>query len=363
MSENRQLTVKSLLSQDGYKQRFSEILKERTPQFIASITSQCAAGALANVNPNSVIAAAFTAATLNLPIDKNLGFSWIIGYKGVAQFQMGYKGYIQLALRTSQYSRLNAFGVNTEALGGFDDVGEPIIDFEKLDETLEPVGYAVIWKLVNGFRKCVYWSKAKVEKHARRYSHSFGKGASSPWTSNFDEMALKTVISNGLKRWGILSTELQRAFQHDQNAQMEVDSEIIYSDNEQPKLDNPTVEDLVGAKIENLESVEQSVDSPRNAEKAGDEPTTSLGSHEGSTPSALTDPDLKTSLVKKIEKRVADEGLQLRYFISAVASLPNMSTTLKLLSELNAETLDSLDEQLDELIEKAKGIQERREKK
>jgi recombination protein RecT len=142
---------------------------------------------------------------------------------------MGYRGYIQLALRTGQYERINAFPVNIEALAGFDDVGEPVIDFDLLDDTKEAVGYAIVWKLTNGFRKCVYWSRCRVERHGRRYSRAF-RGRSSLWKSNFDDMALKTVIAHGLKRWGILSIEMQQAFRHDQGAQVDIDAEITHPD-------------------------------------------------------------------------------------------------------------------------------------
>ena len=229
MSTEKQLTVRALVTQPAYQARFAEVLKNRAPQFILSITSQCDGGPLAKVDPKSVVAAAFVAATLDLPIDRNLGMAWIVPYKGTAQFQLGYRGFIQLALRTAQYERLNAFTVNAEAWGGMDDFGEPVIDFSKLEEEKEAVAYAFKFRLKTGFVKCVAWTKAKVEKHAKRYSQSFGAG-SSPWKTHFDEMALKTVIANGLKKWGILSIELQQAFAHDQGAQIDIDADVQFPD-------------------------------------------------------------------------------------------------------------------------------------
>ena len=228
-------SVKSLISQASCQRRFADVLHDRAPQFLAGLMSQCVAGPLAQVNPGSVIAAAFVAARLDLPVDRHLGFTWIVPYQGQAQFQMGYRGYIQLALRTGQYERINAFSVNVQALGGFDDFGEPIIDFTRLDDTHEAIGYAIIWKLSNGFRKCIYWSRAKVQKHARRFSRSFIRAAGSPWSAYFDDMALKTVISHGLRKWGILSPELQQAFRHDQGSQVDIDAEVSFPDGIAPE--------------------------------------------------------------------------------------------------------------------------------
>ena len=223
-------TLQSLLRQDAYRKRFEQVLSDRAPQFISSILSLGAT--MPDVEPRSILASAAIAASLNLPIDKNLGFAWIIPYrKGdrkLASYQMGYKGYIQLALRTSQYARMNAKTVNAEALNGYDNVGEPVIDWTKLDETKPVVGYVFAFRLVNGFTKTAFWTKSKVEAHAKRYSQSYRGGYDSPWKSDFDAMALKTVISNELRHWGILSVEMQSALVEDQGVHVDVDSEVIY---------------------------------------------------------------------------------------------------------------------------------------
>lgn len=211
-------TLSDLLKAPAYAQRFKEVLKDRADQFISSVLS--VGNTMPDVEPRSIIASAMNAAALNLPVNKNLGFAWIVPFKKagvkVAQFQMGYKGFIQLALRTGTYERINAKPINQEALGGFDSVGEPIIHWDKIDETKPSVGYVVAWRLINGFTKVCYWDKTKVEAHAQRYSESYKGGHDSPWKSDFDKMALKTVIKNELSRWGILSIELERAFNTDQ---------------------------------------------------------------------------------------------------------------------------------------------------
>lgn len=237
--------VKTLLRADAYKKRFEEVMGKRAPQFMASIANTANQSGLRAAEPKSIIAAAFVAATLDLPIDRNLGFAWVVPYNGkqgtLGQFQMGWKGYVQLALRTSQYRRLNAQAVNAEAFDGYDEIGEPKIDWSRFDPIKPIVGYVMAWQLVNGFTKVCYWTKERVEAHARRYSQSYRGGYDSAWKTHFDEMALKTVIMNELRRWGILSIEMQRAYEHDQGAQQDVDSEVEFIDN--MKVVEPVIED------------------------------------------------------------------------------------------------------------------------
>lgn len=222
-------SLKALLESPSYLKRFEEILGKRTPQFVSSLLSVGTALG-SNTEPKSIITAAMTAATLDLPIDKNLGFAWIVPYKGKGQFQMGYKGYIQLGLRTGQYERMNARQVNAEAFQGWDEVGEPIIDWSQIDESKPTVGYVFAFKLVNGFTKIAYWPRERVEEHAKKFSQSYGGKYDSPWKSNFDAMALKTVIKNELARWGILSIEMQQAIKLDQATQEDIDAEPHYLD-------------------------------------------------------------------------------------------------------------------------------------
>src|ERR1035437_9128986 len=164
-------TLKGLLDSAAYKGRFEQVLRDRGPQFCASLI-QVVNGtpALKSCEPNSIIASAMTAATLDLPIEKNLGFAHLVPYKGVCTFQMGYKGFVQLALRTNQYARMNACKINAEAYKGSDEVGEPIIDWEKLDETKPAVGYFFGFKTTSGFIKGIYWTVEKTMAHAKQYS-------------------------------------------------------------------------------------------------------------------------------------------------------------------------------------------------
>jgi recombination protein RecT len=311
--------VKQLLSQDQYKKRFEEILRDKAPQFMASITNQMAGSyQLQKCKPESVIAAAFIAATLDLPIDKNLGYAWIIPYgqgQGqnktyVAQFQMGWKGYVQLALRSGCYQGINAFPVNEEARGRmdpktksmvyYDEIGDPIINFDRLDKTKPAVGYGCAWRLTTGFVKVCYWTKEEVQAHSLRYSQAVKSGKKdSPWFGEFDKMALKTVLSNSLRRWGIMSIEtrqMQQAMSYDQGAQDYIDAEVTFPDGseEEPSDDerageettssdsNPSLADQLRAKREaknaapetpaETEPVADSSPSPEEPKEATEEP-------------------------------------------------------------------------------------------
>jgi len=224
--------LKALL--EKYKSSFQRVLGERAPQFMSSVIQVANSSRyLKACKPESVVSAAMTAAVLDLPIDKNLGFAHIVPYGDMAQFQLGYKGIVQLALRSGQYLQMNAKPINAEAFCGFDNVGDPIIKWDKLDETKDEIGYAFAWKLVTGFIKCVYWPKEKVEAHAAKYSQAYKKKKmDSPWFTNFKSMALKTVVKDGISHWGIMSVQMQKAILEDQGSHVSVDDDtIVYPDN------------------------------------------------------------------------------------------------------------------------------------
>ncbi|MCY8199827.1 recombinase RecT [Bacillus subtilis] len=212
-------TMKGLLSSPAVMKRFEEVLGKRASQFTASILSLYnGEQMLQKAEPMSVISSAMVAATLDLPVDKNLGYAWIVPYGGRAQFQLGYKGYIQLALRTGQYKFINCIPVHEGELQKWNPLTEEIeIDFEKR-ESDAVIGYAAYFELLNGFRKTVYWTKAQVEKHKKKFSKSdFG------WKNDWDAMALKTVLKAILSKWGILSVEMRKAVIEDDEARERID--------------------------------------------------------------------------------------------------------------------------------------------
>ena len=205
------ITLKALLNSDSVKKRFEEVLGKRSQQFATSILNLYNSETqLQKCEPMSIISSAMVAASLDLPVDKNLGYAWIIPYGNRAQFQLGYKGYIQLALRTGQYKHINVIEVYEGELQKWDRLTEEFeIDFDKRKSDVV-VGYAAYFELINGFRKTVYWTKEEVERHRKRFSKSdFG------WKNDWDAMAKKTVLKNMLAKWGILSIEMQKAFIED----------------------------------------------------------------------------------------------------------------------------------------------------
>lgn len=241
MSESNQLierpqTVKDYLALPAYRDRFHEVMGKRANQFMASIVACANMPGLKDAEPRSVIAAAMVSATLDLPVNPTLGMAHIVAYGDrtgakVAQFQIGYKGFIQLALRSGQYKRLNAGPVNEEVFAGYDIVGEPSLDWMQYDPTKPTTGYFCAFEMLNGFTKVVYWPRKQVEQHAKRFSKAYQKGyQSSPWVSDFDAMATKTVIKAALTKWGYLSVEMQKAASHDQAVQTDVDAEPTYID-------------------------------------------------------------------------------------------------------------------------------------
>lgn len=210
--------VKSLMASDAVKKRFDEVLGKRAPQFMASIVN------LTNSSPElqqadgmSVIQSAMVAAALDLPVDKNLGYMWIIGRKDnqrggqvFASPQLGYKGYIQLALRTGQYRKINVIDVYEGELVSWSRITEELVLDEDAKASDAVVGYSASFELINGFRKRVYWTRDQVAKHKARFSKT-----AMVWNSDFDAMARKTVLKSMLSLWGILSIEMQQAFAED----------------------------------------------------------------------------------------------------------------------------------------------------
>lgn len=213
--------LKNLLTSDEIRNRFMEVMGQRAPQFIASILNTVyLSDSLRNADPNSIISSAMTAAALNLPIDPNLGFAWLIPYKDnqrggrqFARFQMGYKGYIQLAQRSGQYADLNTTRIYEGENIKVDRLtGRITLNGKRTGDRV--IGYAFYFRLLNGFEKFIYWTVEEVTAHAMRYSKSWG-GKHDIWKTNFDEMAFKTIISNGLRKWGLLSIEMQGVMRND----------------------------------------------------------------------------------------------------------------------------------------------------
>lgn len=211
--------LKAIISTESVQEQFKNALQEGASLFIASLIDIYGNDKyLQACEPQAVIMEALKAATLKLPINKSLGFAYIVPYKnkeGVQepQFQIGYKGYIQLAMRTGQYKYINADFVCEGELKGHDKLtGE--MDLSGDAKSDKVIGYFAYIETINGFRKPLYWSKDKVLAHAKRYSKSFGRDTSA-WKTNFDEMALKTMLRNLLGKYGVMSVEMLNAYSAD----------------------------------------------------------------------------------------------------------------------------------------------------
>jgi recombination protein RecT len=247
--------VKGYLAQEATKKRFNEVLGQKANQYMASIVNTVSASAqLQKCDPVSILSAAFVAASYDLPIDSNLGFAAMVPYNNKdgmsAQFQMMYKGFVQLAIRSGAYEKMNVSEVYEDELLDYNPItGELEIKkgfikdgYRAKGEVEKIVGYYAWFKLLTGFQKELYMTTEEVTNHAKRYSASYKqdlkKGwTSSKWSTDFDAMAKKTVLKLLLSKWGILSIDMQRAIQDDQKV-YEDDGNSSYADNQ------PVIEDV-----------------------------------------------------------------------------------------------------------------------
>lgn len=252
MAENNKVqttrsSVKTFMAQPSTIKRVEELLGDRSSQFMTSVSSMVGAdNKLANAEPISLFMACLTAAALDLPINKNLGFAHIIPYEnkkaGVTegQFQMGWKGYVQLAQRTGQYKTIAASAVYEGQLVDEDPLDGNTYDWKaKKSDTV--IGYVARFKLVTGFVKEVYMSADDMQAHAKKYSKAYAydlkmKYTGSPWSSNFEAMALKTVIKMLISKWGPMSVDMQKA--------VELDSSVIKENGEPTYIDGEDMNDV-----------------------------------------------------------------------------------------------------------------------
>lgn len=220
--QQKPATIQQLLKTDMIAKSAERTLGARGQQFLTSVLTLANSNALVGAcEPYSLYNACLTAATLDLPINQNLGFAYIVPYKNnktrvtEAQFQMGYKGFIQLAIRSGKFISIGVNPVHEGQISGFDNfTGEPIFDFNaKQSETI--LGYMAYFELTNGFRKVDFMSVEEIEKHGKKYSQSYKKGFG-VWKDNFDAMARKTVIKLLLSKFAPLSTQMEQAIVDDQ---------------------------------------------------------------------------------------------------------------------------------------------------
>ena len=208
---NSALVLKKMLNGPGLRQKFDDVLGKGAGAFSASVLSLVnATPALQEADPMTILGAAMTAATMKLPINPNLGFAYIIPYKNrgrmEAQFQMGWKGFVQLAMRTGQYKTINAGPVYDGQIEDIDFITGEIVRGRKKSDKV--IGYVAYFQLVNGFSKTLYMSKEDCMKHAQEFSKSYKYGGG-VWKTNFDAMATKTVLKQLISKYGIMSIDMQ----------------------------------------------------------------------------------------------------------------------------------------------------------
>lgn len=199
-------TVKGMLETPAFKKKFEEMLGKKAAGFISSIIAVTnSSNYLMKADPATVIGAAAQAAMLDLPINQSLGFAYIVPYKGAAQFQLGYKGYIQLAQRTNQYSDI---GSNTVYEGELEYENRLLNKFKFGERVSDKViGYLAYFKLTNGFEKMLFMTIDEAQAHAKKYSQNY-KGGTDKWgLADFNVMAEKTVLKRLLSKYGPLSIE------------------------------------------------------------------------------------------------------------------------------------------------------------
>jgi len=250
---DKPMAVQHYIRNPSIQGQFEKLLKNRASQFTTSLLSVVNSNEkLAECTPETVVSAALTAASLDLPINQNLGFAYIVPYNNKkkdengkdywvqeAQFQMGYKGFIQLAQRSGQYKTISSTPVYEGQLISIDPLRGIVWDWS-VEAKGDPIGYAAYFELLNGFEKTLYMTKQEMSNHGKKFSQTFKKGFGL-WVDDFESMALKTVIKLLISKFGPLSTELQQALQFDQSVVK--DDDIVYIDNDQLDSEKATDEE------------------------------------------------------------------------------------------------------------------------
>lgn len=241
------------LNQDAIKNQINQVVGGADgTKFVTSIVSAVTANpALSECTNGSILSAALLGQALKLSPSPQLGQYYFVPYndkeKGkVAQFQLGYKGYIQLAIRSGQYKKINVLAIKEGELVRFDPLNEEIevnlIDDEEAREDAPTAGYYAMFEYTNGFKKAMYWSKKKMEAHALKYSKGYAaKKGYTFWEKDFDGMAYKTMLRQLISKWGVMSIDMATAIDSDM-AVINEDGTKSYVETEEPAIDATATE-------------------------------------------------------------------------------------------------------------------------
>ena len=247
---------------DSYQNLINNTLGDpkRAANFVTAITSAVSTNPqLMECDPGTILSAGLLGETLQLSPSPQLGQYYLVPFndrklgRKVATFTLGYKGYIQLAIRSGQYRKLNAMAIKDGELVKYDPLNEDIeiklIEDEAVREQTPTIGYFAMFEYLNGFRKVIYWSKEKMEAHAMQYSQGYrARKGYTFWEKDFDSMAIKTMLRQLISKWGIMSIEFQKAYEAD-NAVLREDNSVEYVD---------TIEDNFVSESGEYEVVEES---------------------------------------------------------------------------------------------------------
>lgn len=223
----------AMISTPSYQKMINNTLKDpaRVRRFVSSITSAVATNPmLQECDPATILSGALLGESLNLSPSPQLGQYYLVPFNNTkkgckdAQFQLGYKGYVQLALRSGYYKRLNVMAVKQGELKSWNPLTEEItldlMEDEIARENAPSIGYVASFEYLNGFSKTIYWSREKMEAHALRYSKGYAaKKGYTFWEKDFDAMAFKTMLRQLISKWGVMSIDLQSAFEADSVAE------------------------------------------------------------------------------------------------------------------------------------------------
>ena len=260
-------TFSAFLTSDAIKNRINAMVGGKDGQrFITSIISAVSTNpGLSECEHSTILSAAMLGESLKLSPSPQLGQYYMVPFNDkkrgtkVAQFQLGYKGYIQLAIRSGYYKKLNVLAIKEGELVRFNPLEEEIevnlVDDDALRETLNTIGYYAMFEYQNGFKKAMYWSREKMMAHADKYSAAFNAKAyrdlldgnipekdmwkySSFWYKDFDGMAYKTMLRQLISKWGIMSIEMQNAMEKDM-ASIRDDGTVDYVENTPATSEEP----------------------------------------------------------------------------------------------------------------------------
>lgn len=249
LANRQQPKFTAVINSDGYKRMINATLGDpaRVARFVTAITSAVSTNPdLQACDASTIVSAGLLGEGLNLSPSPQLGQYYLVPYndrkngRKVAQFQLGYKGYIQLAIRSGQYRKLNVLPIKQGELISFDALNEEInvrlIEDERVREEAPTIGYYAMFEYTNGFKKAIYWSREKMNSHAERYSAGYKahKGYTF-WEKDFDGMACKTMLRQLISKWGIMSIDMQKAMESDMGVLKDNSGTIDY-------IDAPTAE-------------------------------------------------------------------------------------------------------------------------